>query len=710
MSAIQYQKDDQGIVELTLDKPDSPVNLMDLDFADALERAVERLNQDTYRGVILRSAKSTFFAGGDINLLYQTNQDNAKTLYAMVTRLKRALRQLETSGKPLVACLNGSALGGGFEIALAAHHRIALSTSGIQFGQPEVSLGLLPGGGGVTRITRLLGIEKALPLLSEGRLFSPQGGIQNGLIHQLVKTQDALISEAKRWILAHPEVQQPYDVKGYRIPGGTPQSPALAPKLAVAPAMIKKATKGTLPAPEAILSAMVEGTQVDFDTASEIESRYFVSLACDGISKNLINAFWYQLNQIKAGANRPALPATHTHKVGILGAGMMGAGIAWACASKGLDVVLKDVSLEAAQKGKAYSQALVDKRLAKGKLSETQAAALLNKITPVDSPAQLAGCDLIIEAVFEDRELKASVTREAEAQISPDCVFGSNTSTLPITGLAEASSRPEQFIGIHFFSPVDKMPLVEIICGTRTSPEALAKAYDFVLSIGKTPIVVNDSRGFYTSRVFSAFVQEGIAMLSETSAAEIENQAWLAGFPVGPLAVTDEVSLSLMEKIQRQTEKDLAAEGKPYEAHPSDALVGHMLARQRYGKVAGAGFYDYTDTGEKRLWPELKAFQESDTLKGQDVRDRLLFIMALETARCLEEGVLRSVGDANIGALFGLGFPGWTGGPLQFINHYGLKRFVARADELKARYGKRFAPGDWLVQRAKKQQRFEDAQ
>jgi 3-hydroxyacyl-CoA dehydrogenase / enoyl-CoA hydratase / 3-hydroxybutyryl-CoA epimerase len=699
MNSIHYQKDSNNIAHLILDKANSTVNLMDIDFANDFTEAVDKVLSDEVDGVLIRSNKSTFMAGGDINLLFKTNDDNAHQLYAMLTQIKAAMRRLETSGKPIVACINGSALGGGFEVALCAHRRIAVKNKATQLGFPEVNLGLLPGAGGVVRMVRLLGLQAAMPYLTQAKLLNAERGLQAGLLHQVVDTAEQAIEAAIEWIKTNPQISQPYDHLGYLIPGGGPGHPAMTQVLPLAPVLINNATKGTLPAPQAILAAMVEGAQVDFDSACRIESRYFVELARGQTSKNLINTLWYQQNEIKAGLNRPKHFATTLFsKIGVLGAGMMGAGIAYSCAIKGLQVILKDVTLEAAEKGKDYSRGLLQKQLQQGRINDERLQATLALIHTTATVADLAGCELVIEAVFEDRKLKAKVTAETEAVLAESAVFGSNTSTLPITGQAQASKSPQNFIGIHFFSPVDKMPLVEIICASQTSDETLARAYDLVQQIGKTPIVVNDSRGFYTSRVFSTFVKEGVCMLAETDAAMIENAAWLNGFPVGPLAVTDEVSLTLIDKIQLQTQKDLAAEGKEPQSHPADAIISAMLQQQRSGKLTGKGFYDYPKGAAKHLWPQLaEQFRSQDTgIPLTDVGDRLLFIMALETVRCYEEQVLRSVGDANIGSIMGIGFPLWTGGTLQFINQYGVARFVKRAEQLAECYGSRFMPTDRL--------------
>ncbi|WP_323846597.1 3-hydroxyacyl-CoA dehydrogenase NAD-binding domain-containing protein [Microbulbifer magnicolonia] len=712
MKSIRLEKDSDNIIHLILDNPNASANVMDRDFAESLHQAVERLQKDDYAGIIVRSAKSTFFAGGDLNWLYSVQHKDAGEFFKHCEALKADLRWLEIQGKPVVAAINGAALGGGWEIALSCHHRIAIDSHAVKIGLPEVTLGLLPGGGGCVRMPRLLGIQNALPYLLEGKQVGAQQALEAGLIHQTAKDADELLDHARAFVLANAgsEVQQPWDQPGYRMPGGDARNPKNAQLLAFAPAMLWQKTKGCFPAPEAILATVIEGSQVDFDTATRIESRYFVELTCGQVAKNMIGTFWFGLNAIKAGASLPDAARALLNeretaplkKIGILGAGMMGAGIAYACASRGVEVVLKDVSLEAAQKGKGYAEKSLQKRVDRGRMDEAGMQDILSRILPSDSAADLKGCELIIEAVFEDRELKARVTAEAEEQLGESAIFASNTSTLPISGLAEASKRPENFIGLHFFSPADKMPLVEIICGERTSDETLARAFAFVLQIGKTPIVVNDSRGFFTSRVFGCFTNEGIAMLGEgVNPASIENAAALAGFPVGPLAVSDEVSLTLMGKIRQQTVDDLQREGKPVPSHPADKVIDHMLEMGRAGKAAGGGFYSYPEDGKKHLWTGLaKEFPVGEQPAFEDVKERLLFIMAIETLRCYEEHVLRSVRDANIGSIFGIGFPPWTGGALQYINQYGPAEFEQRARQLAEHYGERFAPSQVLVEMA----------
>ncbi|AMZ75120.1 MULTISPECIES: 3-hydroxyacyl-CoA dehydrogenase NAD-binding domain-containing protein [Pseudomonas] len=711
--AIRYETGQDRIVVLTLDMPGQSANTMNAVYREAMAACVARLQaeKDSIAGVIITSAKHTFFAGGDLNELIKVGKPEAKAFYDMVLLLKAQLRTLETLGKPVVAAINGAALGGGWEICLACHHRVALDLPSVQLGLPEVTLGLLPGGGGVVRMVRLLGLEKALPYLLEGKKVNAQQALLAGLIDELAKDRNELLAKSRAWILANPSVIQPWDAKGYRLPGGTPSDPKVAQMLAIAPSILRNKTQGCLPAPEKILCAAVEGAQVDFDTAHLIETRYFTELTTGQVAKNLIGTFWFQLNEIKAGGSRPQGLAPYlTKKVGVLGAGMMGAGIAYVSAVAGIAVVLKDVDLAAAEKGKARSAALLDKKIARGQLTAEQREATLARIHPTDSNADLAGCDLVIEAVFEDRAVKASVSAAAQAVVGDDAVIASNTSTLPITGLAMAVPDPTKFIGLHFFSPVEKMPLVEIIKGARTSDETLARGFDFVLQINKTPIVVNDSRGFFTSRVFGTFTNEGIAMLGEgVSAPMIETEARKAGMPVGPLAVSDEVSLSLMSHIRAQTAKDLHAEGKMPIEHPAFAVIDLLLNEyKRPGKAAGAGFYEYPANGQKYLWPQLKSrFEKTDgQISPQDIRDRLLFIQALETVRCIEEGVLTSTADANIGSIFGIGFAAWTGGALQFINQYGLQDFVGRAQYLAEQYGERFSPPALLLEKAARHELF----
>ncbi|WP_339754261.1 3-hydroxyacyl-CoA dehydrogenase NAD-binding domain-containing protein [uncultured Marinobacter sp.] len=709
MSAIRYELDSDQILTLTIDMPGQSANTLNAAFREGLSETAVKVKSDldNIRGVIIASAKKTFFAGGDLKELHKVTREEAKTFEDTVNGLKADMRFLETSGKPVVAAINGTALGGGLEIALACHHRVAIDDDSIQLGLPEVTLGLLPGGGGTQRLPRMIGLEAAFPFLMEGKKVNPKAALKAGIVDELANSADDMIAKARAFIDANPKCQQPWDQKGFKFPGGAPHHPAMAQKLAIAPAMLKQKTKGCYPAPERILCAAVEGAQVDFDNGSLIETRYFAELVTGQVAKNMTGAFWFQLNAIKAGGSRPDGVGKETfRKVGVLGAGMMGAGIAYSTATRGIDVVLKDVSLENAEKGKSYSEKLLARKVSRGRMTEEQKAKILGRIKATESADDLEGCDLVIEAVFEDSELKARVTREAEPKLVANGIFASNTSTIPITQLAGASRKPENFIGLHFFSPVDRMQLVEIIVGEQTANETLARAFDYVQQIGKIPVVVNDSRGFFTSRVFGTFVNEGIGMLGEgIHPSSIENAALLAGMPVGPLAISDEVSMTLIQHIRNQSKKDTEAAGGTWNAHPAEAVIDTMVYEHgRKGKAAGAGFYDYPANGKKHLWPELEALfvdaQKARNIRLQELKDRILFIQAIETVRCLEEGVLRTVEDANIGSIFGIGYAPWTGGTLQFINQYGVRAFTERATELARAYGERFAPPRLLLERA----------
>ncbi|HXO53519.1 MAG TPA: 3-hydroxyacyl-CoA dehydrogenase NAD-binding domain-containing protein, partial [Mycobacterium sp.] len=522
-NTIQWDKDADGIVTLTMDDPTGSANVMNEHYAESMHNAIEELvrlsAEDSITGVVITSAKKTFFAGGDLKGMINLGPENAGEAFDTVENVKRDLRAIETLGKPVVAAINGAALGGGLEIALACHHRIAADVKGLVVGLPEVTLGLLPGGGGVTRTVRMFGIQNAfMNVLSQGTRFKPAQAVEIGLVDEVLPTVEELVPAAKAWIKANPDSHtQPWDAKGYKMPGGTPASPALAGILPSFPALLRKQLKGApMPAPRAILDAVVEGAQVDFDTASRIESRYFTELVTGQVAKNMIQAFFFDLQTINGGGSRPeGIGKTPINKIGVLGAGMMGAGIAYVSAKAGYDVVLKDVTIEAAQKGKSYSEGLEAKALKRGKTTEEKSKALLDRITATADAADFKGVDFVIEAVFENQELKHKVFQEIEDVVEPNALLGSNTSTLPITGLATGVKRQEDFIGIHFFSPVDKMPLVEIIKGEKTSDEALARVFDYTLAIGKTPIVVNDSRGFFTSRVIGTFVNEALAMLGE---------------------------------------------------------------------------------------------------------------------------------------------------------------------------------------------------
>jgi len=709
--AFTLDIDADGIGLVTIDMLGRAMNVLNPTLVEPFAQLVQQLETHAaLKGLVITSAKSTFIVGADIDQLTQIT--SAEEAYKLCEDLKGMMRRMEKCGKPVVAALNGTALGGGLELALACHARIAIDDARTKLGLPEVKLGLLPGGGGTQRVPRMVGIQKAMELITQGKELTAAKAKDMGLVTELAANRDELLAKAKAWCLANPKPSQPWDTKGFRIPGGDSKSPAVVQVLAISPSIANAKAHGNYPAITHIMSCLFEGCLLDFDAGSQVESRYFAACVVSQTSKNMIGTLWHQLNAIKKGQSRPKGPAeSKVKKLGVLGAGMMGAGIAYVSAKVGIEVVLLDTTQENAEKGKAYSQGILDKAISRGKSTPDKRDALLARIQPTTSYEDLAGCDLVIEAVFEDRDIKAVCTQKSEAVIPATAVYASNTSTLPITGLAKASARPANFLGLHFFSPVDKMPLVEIIVGKETSDETLARGFDYVLQIGKTPIVVNDKRGFYTSRVFTTYIMEGMAMLGEgIHPRSIEVAGLKAGMPMPPLALQDEVSLSLSLHIAEQTRKDLEAEGTTIPVHPGFYVVQKIGGEhKRIGKKASQGFYDYAGK-DKSLWPGLlevyppKAQQPSQ----QELVDRLLYAQANEAARCFEENVVRSVADTNIGSIFGWGFAPNQGGALQFINAVGAKRFVERARELAQAYGPRFEPAQVVVKMAQDGGRFED--
>ena len=717
---IRWDHREDGIVVLTLDDPEQNTNTMNARYVAAMTEATRAAGheRDAITGVVVTSAKDSFLAGADLKELTagvapqgaapsDGDESVGAAAYRISKQVKDAFRRLEKLGRPVVAALNGTALGGGMELGLACLHRIAVDRPDARFGLPEVTLGLLPGGGGTQRVARMLGIQDALlSVLMQGQRMRAAQAKDIGLIDELVSTQDELLPAAVAWVQNNPGVtSQPWDRSGYRMPGGRPTDKQLAMMLPAFPANLRKQLKGAhYPAAHAILCAVVEGASVDFDTAMAIEGRWFASLVGSPVQRNMTKAFFFDLNHLNRGGSRPKdVPATSASRVGVIGAGMMGAGIAYAAAKVGLEVVLVDVSLEAAERGKAYSRKLLDKAVSRGRSTADKREAHLARITPTDDLSGLSGCDVVIEAVFEDLDLKRETFAKVAGIVGPDALLASNTSSLPVTSIAESVPDPGSFLGLHFFSPVDKMPLVEIVRGQQTSDAALARGYDLVRRLDKTPIVVNDSRGFFTSRVFGTYVMEGIALLAEgVPAASVEQAALQAGYPVGPLAVTDEVTLTLGRKVRVEARKA----GVDMPVHPGEVVVDRMLDEfDRPGKSSGRGFYDYPGDGSgKRLWPGLaEAFGAvvPPPLDLREMQDRMLFAEVLESVRCLDEGVLTGVADANIGSIFGIGFPAWTGGVLQYIETYdgGVAGFVARARELADRYGDRFTPPASLLAR-----------
>jgi 3-hydroxyacyl-CoA dehydrogenase/enoyl-CoA hydratase/3-hydroxybutyryl-CoA epimerase len=711
---IRYSVDADGIAILAIDVAGRPMNVLTPEFRADLAECIDKVVADSaVRGAVVCSAKSSFMAGADIKDMVGAFDRGitAKEASGFSWELHKLFRRMETCGKPLAAAINGVALGGGLELALACHYRVIEDGAKAGVGLPEVTIGLLPGAGGTQRVPRLIGIPAALRLITEGKQLAPADALKQGLVHE-VAPADQIVERARQWILKGGEGVQPWDKKGFKVPGGAGQtSPAVAQAFMAGTALTARATMRNYPAPVAILSCVYEGTQVPIEQGLALESKYFGKLLSGVVARNLMRTLFVNKGLADKLMRRPAgPPKSQVRRLGILGAGMMGAGVAYVSARAGMDVVLLDSTLELAEKGKDYSRQLLAKDVSRGKHTQADADAVLARIKPTASYDDLTGADLVIEAVFENREIKADVTAKTEAVIPKNAVFASNTSTLPITGLAQASKRPAQFIGIHFFSPVDKMPLVEIIVGKKTNEDTLARALDYVGQLRKTPIVVNDSRGFYTSRCFGTFVNEGIALLQEgVNPALIENGAKLAGMPVGPLAVSDEVSIDLSWKVMTQTEKDL---GRRYDKPVSyDTVRKFVEDLKRPGRRFGAGFYDYPQDGKKHLWPGLaEVFPRAPQQPSADeVMKRLLYIQALETARCMEEGVVTTAAEADLGSILGWGFPAWTGGTLSYIDTVGIRTFVAECDRLAKRYGKRFKPSKWLRERAERDEPFHPA-
>ncbi|NOU07307.1 MAG: 3-hydroxyacyl-CoA dehydrogenase [Hyphomicrobiaceae bacterium] len=713
MTNLKIETGADGVRTITWDMPGRTMNVLSQDSIGEYEQAVhDALADASVKGVIVTSAKPAFIAGADLSMMESQSaggagaatslQDQQKAIYDRMMRLNTLFRKIEKGGKPFVAAINGTAMGGGLEVTLACHHRIVADDPKIQIACPESKVGLIPGAGGTQRMPRLMSIMVALPYLLEGKSLDPKTALKTGLVHRVVPAVD-LLKEARAYITGGGQAVQPWDEKDFKVPGGLPHGAAKMPFL-VGNAMLHAKTYNNYPAQTAIMSAVYEGIQVPIDAALRIEARYMAKVMSDPVSTAMIRSLFLNMQKANKGASRPkSVPAAKLDKVAILGAGMMGAGIAYVSARAGLDVVLIDSTQASADKGKAYTTMLFDKQISRGKATEADKAKVLARITPTTAYDDLKTCDMVIEAVFEDRTIKAEVTKRAAALLPPHAIFASNTSTLPITGLADAWRDASTFIGVHFFSPVDKMQLVEIIKGKKTGDVALATAMDYVKRIKKTPIVVNDSRGFYTSRCFGTYTREGIAMLSEGIApALIENAGKMTGMPMPPLALTDEVALDLSWRVRNQTKKDL---GDAYKSHPSETILQKMVEDLgRIGKKAGKGFYDYPAGAKKKLWPGIATLapRANAQPEAQDLKTRLLVVQAIEAARCFEEGVVTDPADADIGAILGWGFAPWTGGPLSYIDMIGAAKFVEICDALAAKHGERFTPNALLRDMAKR--------
>jgi 3-hydroxyacyl-CoA dehydrogenase/enoyl-CoA hydratase/3-hydroxybutyryl-CoA epimerase len=692
---------DDGIATIIWNVADRPMNVLNDASIAAFESAVRKVIADqALKGVIISSSRPEFVVGADLDTIRGVS-DPAQAM-KIAGRLSSLFREIEKAGKPFVAAINGSALGGGYEICLACHYRLTADNPKTQIGLPEVTLGLLPGAGGTQRLPRMIGLKNALPMLMEGRKVDVAKAKEMGLVDEVVPA-DGLMARARQWLLTDgaANIVKPWDKKGFRLPGGNVQSPPSWQLFMGAAAAVRGKTAGLYPAPAAIMESVYDGCHVDIDTGLKIENRQFARLAVSPQAQNMIRTLFYAIGDANKLIGRPgAVPVQAYRKVGVLGAGMMGAGIAHVSAEAGLDVILIDESLEAAEKGKSYSAKLLEKQVQQGRLTADKRDAILARITPTTDYDKLKDADIVIEAVFEDRAVKGQVTRAAESVLPPSAIFASNTSTLPITGLAEASQRPANFVGLHFFSPVDRMPLVEVIRGHQTSEATIARAMDFVKRIRKTPIVVNDGRAFYTSRVFGTYVYEGMALLNDgVHPALIERAGTNAGMPVGPLALMDEVSLELMHKVMRQTEADL---GAAYKAPPQDPVLIKMVEQlNRLGRKSGDGFYDYAADGSKRLWPELvRHFPRAiDQPSVDEVQKRLMYIQSIEVSRCLAENIV-GARDADVGSILGWGFPAALGGVVSQVDTIGIARFVAECDRMAQLYGSRFLPPQNLRDRA----------
>ena len=693
---IHYAQDAQGIVTLTLDYPGKSMNVIDQSLMDDLRDCIARVAADpAVIGAIVTSGKQAFVAGADL-LSMEANldsmrDDSMQVLFDKCASLSRLLRQMETCGKPFVAAINGTAMGGGLEICLACHYRVVSDAPGLLLGLPEVQVGLLPGAGGTQRMLRILGISRAMPYLLEGKHFDAAKGLKEGIV-QAIASPDTLLDTARRWLLDQPTAIQPWDIKGYTLPGGGPFDAKVAPSFVVGNTMLQAQTFHNLPAPLAIQSCLYEGAQLPMDKALRVESKYLAYLTRDPVSRGMIRTLFVSKTKAEKGLHRPAgIAPLHCRTLGIVGAGMMGSGIAQIAAQRGIDVVLLDRDAAAAERGKEAAQKRLARLVEKGRMEAGKAQALLARIRTTADYADLAASDVVIEAVFENRAIKADILRQLDAVLPPHCLVASNTSSLPITLLAQAGAHPERFIGMHFFSPAERMPLVEVIRGRDTSDQSLAHALDLVAQLRKTPIVVNDHRGFFTSRFIGSFVDDGIAMLAEGVApALIENCARQAGMPVGPLAITDEMSIELSKQAGDAQAREFPDSYRPGRSVP---VIEKLFALGRMGRKNGKGFYDYDDKG-KSLWPGLADHYplRTEQPQPQDLRQRVLYVQAIEAARAMEDGVLLSPADGDVGAILGVGFPAYTGGPFSFMDGIGIAEFVREAERLAALFGPHLQP------------------
>jgi len=690
---IRYKKDIDNIVTLTLDMEGRNINIINHKIGTQFTPVMEHLKQEkargSLRGIIITSAKNNFLAGGDLDYLHQATDSRA--IFDFSQNMQNFFRELESPGVPVVAAINGSALGTGFELALACHYRVAIDDPRTRLGHPEVTLGVMPGGGGVIRMLWTLGVEKAYHVLADGKRFLPKEAFEAGIVDVLAKDEKEMLSIAKQWLLENQEGRRVWDTADGKIPGGRAKNNELGQRISLLTAQLMRDTENNYPAPAAILNTLTEGSLVDFDTACRIESRYFTELVKSKEAKNMIKAFWYDFNAIKEGSSRPkGYGKFRVKKVGIIGAGLMGSSVAFICLMNRMEVVLKDISKAVAEKGKDLCEQKLNEMVEKGKLTAPQVPQILKKIMTTDNAKNFKDCDIVIEAVFENQNVKANVTREAEMHLDEYSIFATNTISIPITKLATASARPENYVGLHFFAPADKVPLVEVVRGKKTSDESIAKAFDFIKAIRKTPIVVKDNWGFFAARVQNTFILEGITLLQEGySPALIENLSLQAGMPKGALALADNLSLNIVLQYENQ-----AAEiyGSKYIRHPAvDVLLKMIKNLNRQGQKMRAGFYEYQEE-TRQLWKELDDHfpSHSNSIAKEEIIERLLFVQVIEAFWCLQEGIIKTEEEGNLGSIFGWGFPAFKGGVYQFVTDYGVEDFIRKCEMYEEKLGPRF--------------------
>jgi 3-hydroxyacyl-CoA dehydrogenase/enoyl-CoA hydratase/3-hydroxybutyryl-CoA epimerase len=700
-SMIRYKKDTDNIVTLTLDMKDRAVNIINYEIGKTFIPVIQHLKEEkakgALRGVIITSAKSSFLAGGDIDFLYQSN--DAQAIYDYSTALTKFMRDLESPGVPVVAAINGTALGSGFELSMACHHRVVINDPKIELGYPEVTLGLMPGSGGVIRLMWLMGIEKAFRILSHEHRYSPTEALEAGIIDALAVDEDDLIDQARDWLLEHREGRRVWDTEGGKIPFGTANDLHIAQKVRQLAAELSKSNYNNFQAPQAILNCLAEGSKVDFDTACRIQSRYFTNLMMNKQSKNMMKAFWYELHEVKSGISRPkGYGKFRPKKVGVIGAGVMGSAIAYDCLLNGMNVLLKDVSKPIADLGKQYSENRLMDLVKRNIITKSNKEELIKKINTTDSYKDFEDCDIVIEAVFESLQVKSKAIKDTEEYLDEFSVFGSNTTSIPISKLAQFAKRPDNYVGVHFIHPANEVPIVEVVKGKKTSEETVARAFDFVKALNKIPIIVKDYQGFYISRVQNTFILEAITMLQEGFSPHlIENLSLQSGMPKSGLALADDLSLPLIMEYEKQAADHY---GDKYLQHPAVNVLEKMMNElDRNGKQRKSGFYEYEDNGTRRIWQALTTHFPTTKFEHDsiEIKERILFAQAIEAIWCLQEKVVLTEAEANLGSVYGWGFPAFHGGVIQFVYAYGIEAFIARCKEYEQKHGPRFKVPKWLL-------------